>query len=89
MNAQCYSTFKAFFFIVTVNLGAIESDLLMMLLCLWQTLPFLKITVVRWVSAEVKLLEIYVLEKAGKKCVHSNFAGKQKPIPKRHIFNER
>lgn len=71
-------------------MGAIKSDLLMMLVCLWQTRPFL--TVGCWVSAEVKLFVIYVLEEAGKKMC-SNFAKqkycrKAKAHAKRHTFNE-
>lgn len=66
----------------------------MMLLCLWQTRPFLRISVVCWVSAEVKLLVIYVLDEAGKKCVHSNSTKqkccrKAKAHTKRCTFNER
>lgn len=68
----------------------------MMLLCLWQTRPFLRITVVCWVSAEVKLFVIYVLEEVGKKNVfiqisrNKNVAGKQKPIPNvAHLMNNR
>lgn len=68
------------FFIVTVNLRAIKLDLLMMLLCLWQTQPFLRITVVYWVCAEVKLLVIYVLQEAGKKMCSFEFR-KTKMLP--------